>query len=439
MRRIVWTLILAPPLAAWLVLAVLTLSHVPRQVHSGDAFIDAYVQALVDRGGLPHSDTWLPETKWLELQRQFSNDPRFWWVCFKHRSGVLTDYRDPDVFLFEALHRSTVNLPILLSLYMSTSSSLEDKIRNNSNYPQYSSYSGPGALSKCIHARRALLDELNDNSAEDVLVKMQQCASRNPLSYYLQAMLAGEREQYDKALGLMKAGNTIAANEWYHDDLNFELYEPMVSKTMLSSDGLLADFLAERSDIDIDRLSFAFDEDAESLAIDALRLRRMDILNEIHKMGCYASITAGYDWEPTELGLSACKTVQKLVAQSSQAGDPSKSAALSRLLKMLNTTYNYWWSGETSSPQETRVQAILHAAKKGIFHQAEILIDSTSQGYYQPANRLLGIDPDETYGSYLYVRRKPGYQAELDKLFAELLRFDYTTCSFHDPPVLPAR
>lgn len=439
MKRALWTLILAPPLIAWLVLAALTLSHVPRQVHTGDAFLDAYVQALLDRGGLPHTYTWLPETKWRELEQQFSNDPRFWWECFEHRSGVLTAYHDPDLFLFRAWQRGKVNLPVLLALYMSTSSLVEDTISHKPNYPQFSSSSAPDNVSKCIHARRALLDELHDNSADDVLVKMQQCASQHPLPYYLQAMLAGERKQYNDALRLLKEGNSIAAHEWPHGDLFLELYDPMVSRSLISSDALLADFIAERSDINCDRLSFGFDNDVETLAGDAMQLGRMDIVNEIHKMGCYLSITAGYDWDPTELGLSACSTVQDLAAQSSLAADSDKSAALSRLLRELVAARSYWWSGTASLPRETPGQERMHAFMKGISHQAEVLIDSTSQGYYQPANRLLGIDPDETQDTYLFVRRRPGYQAELDQRFAGLLRFDYTTCSFHDPPAPPAR
>ena len=49
-RRVTLALLVLPPLIALALLAYATLLHQPRPVHTGDALLDAYLQALVDTG-----------------------------------------------------------------------------------------------------------------------------------------------------------------------------------------------------------------------------------------------------------------------------------------------------------------------------------------------------------------------------------------------------
>jgi hypothetical protein len=453
MRRALWLLIITPPLLLWLVLAVLTLSHVPNQVHSGDAFIDAYAQLQLKQGGLikpepSHVSLVLAEMQWRALEKQFSNDPRFWWLCYKRRNGD-TGTSDPpsENYLVEARHRGIATLPILLVLYTSVSKSYDSKVEYSPGFKDFANKSGqggslaPGDYSIIVHARREAIDRLHDDTMDLLLEEMQVCAPQHPLPYYLQAMLAGERRQYDKAYGLLKQGNSIGAAAKSDHLVLTDMYDPISIRQLKTRDAPLAKLISGQSRVDFDGIGAFFQWDAEALAVDAFQLERMDLVTEIHKMGCYTGIATDYDWLPTKIGLQALLHIQKEAAsQPALAADSGKAAALSKLQRELYAAYSYRLDEGASLLQVTPHHKQLLQYRAAFDSRIEAVIDAASNGYYAPADRVLNINPDPLFQSYLL--KKPGLEvckAELDKMYAGLLRFDYTTCSFHDPPAFPAR
>jgi hypothetical protein len=454
MRRVLWTLILAPPLMAWLVLAVLTLSHVPHTVHTGDAFIDAFARVFVDQGGLKYyersSEKHLrAKEQWRPLEQQFGDDPRFWWLCYKLRNdSTVADEPPRESYLQQARQRGIANLPILLVLYTSTNSSFESRIKYEPNFntvrgnnSRSTSLPNPGEYSKIFHARQKAIAQLHDDSIDILLKEMQARVPRHPLPYYLQAMLAGERRQYDTAYKLLKQGNCIATQEWHNGSALKDTYTPLLTKQLKTHDAPLAKSISNYSGMDYKGLSAQLQWDAEGLSYDALQMQRLDIVDEIYKMSCYIGISTGYDWGPTKLGLQACLHVQKEAAkQPAIVADHEKAAALAKLYNELCSVYNCAFYKGLRNKQLSPSQMQLLKYKCSYDFQLESLIDITSNRYYEPANLALGNNLIPVLQPYWFITPSPDeYQAEMDKLFTELLRFDYTTCSFHDPPAPPAR
>lgn len=453
MRRVLWALILAPPLLLWLVLSVLTLTHVPHDVHTGEAFIDAYALVFVAQGGLKLTERYpakhlRAKEQWRALEKQFSNDPRFWWVCYKLRNDSTGETDLPrESYLQEARRRGIANLPILLDLYASVYASYEHKIEYHPNFSQIasnsSSHSRPtlNELSNILHARQKAIDQLHDDSLDVILQEMRDYSPMHPLPVYLQAVLAGERLQYDHAYQLLKRGNYIAAKQWHNGSALSDMYTPIIARKLTTSDALLAKYISNFTYIEFPGRAGTLEWDTEVLAYDSLKANRLDICNEVYRMACYDAISSGYNSKLTRLGLHACLEIQKEVArQPLIATDPGKAAALAELHTKLITAYRYWLLKGASSKNYTQRQVQLLQYESSFESEIEELIDSASRGYYTSANQVLGISPDPLFKSYLLEKPGPGvYKAEMDKMFAELLRFDYTTCSFHDSPAAPAR
>ncbi len=437
MRRQPWLLLLAPPVLAWLTLAVLTLTHTPRQVHTGDALLDTFAQAMVEHGWLLKQSRidgpWLPEDEWRELEQRFGDDPRFWWLCYKLRStGAEELYPDSYVFLHEARHRGIANLPILLALYDENTKTVQHAINNDRRIPPLPNYPAPPRdMSTYLHGMRKVVDSSYTDQGDEILEELKAVAPSHPIVYYLQALLAGERLDYELSLLLLKQGNVFASNSHNTylliEQMSIQVSLPSASYSDQLCEPALRNFTNNGSEI----IAAQTQWDAEALAYDALRMHRLDIVDEIHKMGCYIGIVSGYRWGPAKLGLQACLHVQNETAQqTAMTADVLKATALSKLHKVLYTTYRYMLSEGANSPQATPRQAQLRSLRASIYQRLDDCLDAASGGYYSAANWLRGIYPD----AYLFPRRAPDYMERMDEKYARLLSFDYTTCSFTQVP-----
>jgi hypothetical protein len=433
MKRALWTILLAAPVLAWLALAELTLTHVPRRVHTGDALIDAYAQAVADQEGMQKlgagdSQPWLTEKQWLKLEQRFGGDARFWWLCYQHRRAPSVAF-DPQryAYLQEARRRGVANLPILLVLNDYNSVCMYSSVANNANIPKLPRRPQPHDYSQFNHARRVVLDRAGDVSSDVLLAEMRASAPRHPLPYYLQALLAGERKQFDTARALLEQGNAVAKNAARSKIVLSDLYYPLNIKSINASDMRLGAFLAETSAMGYDAFGEEFQTDTTALSYDAFCLRRLDIINELHKMCCYTALSTNFHYAPTELAFNACQVVRgQAMKYAPFASDPDKTAALEQLSDAQNALcIMQMYKGEQSQHlTPVRVQFV-HAVA-AITEQINRFIDALSQGYFIPATRLLALDP----GDHDPRVRQGNYQDQSRNMCTDLLRFDYTTCSF---------
>lgn len=92
-RLVMYAVLILPPLAVFLLIALATLAHRQRPLHTGDALSDAYLQALAERVAWDSMTSWnyagaqgaIPEAQWQRWEQQFGKDPQFWLLCYHQR------------------------------------------------------------------------------------------------------------------------------------------------------------------------------------------------------------------------------------------------------------------------------------------------------------------------------------------------------------------
>lgn len=235
-------LLVAAPLALWLLLGSVALGRLHATPPAGDALVDAVVRRieaprwevalkwqLADTSGLAGSpgqaDDSLDAATVKELERDFGDDPRLWLLLYATRTTLLPERSlalrgsglpDRVWYLQEAQHRGLETPPVLWALEAALDGASFSAARSDlhrSGIP-----AGPGAT---IQYQALSFDEVRQirSQAEQqhwapldaLLSQLQQLTPGEPLVDYRLGVLAAERGDLAHGLELIKHGSALAA------------------------------------------------------------------------------------------------------------------------------------------------------------------------------------------------------------------------------------
>jgi hypothetical protein len=216
-----WALLL--PLALILAVAVefafagRSMLGVPRQYHTGDPLIDAYIQAKVE-GCLQgkQDDVLLTPRKWEELEARFGGTARFALLCYTGRRQMSICYsqrppapmpkNEPPSYIYDAYKRGQYDLPLLITLYEQLEQDWWRELPPSSFGPTRTNFSMSEQDVAWQQQRRAVSRQ---HSAEELelLAKMQSAAPDEALPHYMQAIQASVKGDDRAARQALELGN----------------------------------------------------------------------------------------------------------------------------------------------------------------------------------------------------------------------------------------
>ncbi len=433
--RGLWALVLCPPLLACLALAVLALAHRPQPVHTGDALLDAYLQAVVDNDSVlvgfysPKEHFSLPETAWLKLEAMFKRDPRFWLLCYRYRDADLVESA-PAVnpvagvsmgysrvrYLEAARANHAAQLRHYLILLWQYRSAWRDEADTAGRLLVLTRKSTPAERAAYNHAVRNEIDLRHQAVEQQLLAEMTASAPEHPLPKYVAAMTEAERGNYALARRLLAEGNRLAQARRRDGTLGRDaLANPFpgdagMDKILLR--GIRQDLL----DSALSPVARSFTDASSLLAEHAATTHDPSLLQELHLFGCYAGIAFGYQILTTPQSQYILKDVeqQAFLAHHGQL-TPAQTANLADLaaaVGQVRTIQKHAYSPASRPPS--------HLPDPGTLQWRVLQVIDRASGNHHIAV-LNELDTDQM------LQTRTAFVSKMDEQCSKLLRFDYTT------------
>jgi hypothetical protein len=227
-RRVTLALLVLPPLIALMLLAYATLAHHPRPVHTGDALLDAYLQALADSDeDLTIQSHWLypiknmiPPANWKEWELQYGKDPHFWMLYYYGRlyervyGKVPPSHNTSDVsFLRAARARGAADWVVLLTLVRHEASDWNESARKTL------ALASPGYNATQQERERfdaliwAEVTRVHGTELAQLMDELRRSGADQAQAHYYLAQIACERGDMSGALSELAAGNAALHND----------------------------------------------------------------------------------------------------------------------------------------------------------------------------------------------------------------------------------
>lgn len=258
----------AAPLLALLALALVTLGMPQRQVHTGDALLDAYLQALVDRDLVTKPDAqWLtgawtadgsasyrndlPEAVWAGLEQRFGGSADFWLLCYACRMHN-SQYRSPAAgvvlwknvaYLEQARERGVADWRVYYWLARRYSEAWAEEAASALDVPPPAQNSP--LRENVAYARQcsAWIEQHHGPARREVLSALAQSGAQEAPAQYELAYYAFARGADDAARRFMRAGNLAARNVFPHTPEVAALLRAAAQGRPLGGDRLLTGLL----------------------------------------------------------------------------------------------------------------------------------------------------------------------------------------------------
>jgi hypothetical protein len=346
-RRITLALLMLPTLAALALLACATLWHQPRQVHTGDALLDTYLQTVFGYGRLTNkwwmllrSAEALPPGQWEQWEQQFGSDPRFWMLCHSFRphaaaaqsQDLEAEHAEHNRFLNEALSRGVADWKVLLTLTLENYSHWEFAAESQVAlaHPVWNT-----ALSERIAYHRQLtaaIDRLFVPQRQQLLDQLRRAATDQAVAHYQLATMLDQSGDPAGAYAAVAAGNAAPENE-AGDSCPFDtVSKATASGQPLAGDIYLTGLLAGHSYTgDVNRNDFrAMITDLADWAVQAADLASLQAL---HRACCRVGQSTGVAFYDS---VSAVLE-DKYVLDAIQRLTPSTASARIQLLNTAQT------------------------------------------------------------------------------------------------------
>lgn len=262
------TIILAAvPLLALLALALVTLGMPQRRVHTGDALLDAYLQALVDHDLVTRPDAqWLwgagfleiafyrndlPEAVWARLEQRFGGSADFWLLCYacrmrdsKHLSPVAgVKLWDNVAFLEQARDRGVADWRVYYWLARRYSEAWEEEAASALNVAAPAQGSPPGERVAYARQCSTWIEQHHGAARSELLAALAHSGAQEAPAQYELAYYAFASGDDDAALRLMRAGNSAARNVFPHTPEVAALLRAAAQGRPLGGDRLLTGLL----------------------------------------------------------------------------------------------------------------------------------------------------------------------------------------------------
>lgn len=450
LTRVLWALILSPPLIALLALAALTLIHRPAPVHTGDALLDAYLQAVLGKSvevnkpsEMAYTTTiWnydidyetLTGDDWLKLEDRFGDDPRFWLLCFAHRSGL---YRwcgpgetgpanyvsqvanvelSPDFrYLEEARRRKATNLLLLQSLCWGYRSFWREEAIDSLKLKRPARYASQKDLLTFESRITAEIDSRHGQTARKLLSELKQLTPQSAIPVYIEACQEVLRGNPAHARALIREENQLAMQHGIDNEYQYLSFADQYL-ALSGADGLAASWLpSTASGFAPTIFQSQLKPAVQALVNAAAASHDAAMLEELHLMSCNIAREVGFDRYQTRLSADLAQMIISAVPQIlSNAMTKDQSADLSKIQKIItdikaerkNVLKQYQSIGlaltQPSFPQEV---ALTFAGEQ---HWAIAVLQANAQ----------------------CAKHNQAYRAKMAELYSKLERFDYMTLSW---------
>jgi hypothetical protein len=343
-----------PTLAALGLLAYATLAHQPRPVHTGDALLDAYLQALADSDAdlttqtywlVPNKNT-IPPANWKEWEQQYGKDPYFWmlyyygWLYDCEYGKVPPSPNTSEVnFLQEARARGAADWVVLLTLLRHEASDWNVSARKTLVL------ASPG--NNATQAERERFDALiwtevtrvHGTELAQLIDELRQAGADQAQAHYYLAQIASERGDMSGALQELAAGNAAPKND-AGLGLPFDALTAAARQGQpLAGDSVIAGQLTLAYD------SFAFHnfrhfkQMVRSMSAWAVRQRDISALQVLHRCCCRYAVSEGAGLLQAEVAAGTETTVLDAVQQLTYSTATVRRQALSHA-RTQNRTIN---------------------------------------------------------------------------------------------------
>jgi hypothetical protein len=307
-RRVTLVLLALPPLIALMLMAYATLAHIPRPIHTGDALLDAYLQALADSDvDLTIKSYWLvpnknviPPAKWKEWELQHGKDPHFWMLYYYGRlyervyGKVPPSHNTSDVsFLQAARARGAADWIVLLNLLRSETSDWNDAARKTL------ALAWPGKNSTEEEQERfdariwAEVTRVHGAELAQLMTELRRVGADQALVHYDLAKIASERGDMPGALSELVAGNSAP-----HNDVGLGLPFDALAAAARQGQQLAGDsVIAGQLKLGYDSFRFhhfrRYKHLVRSVSAWAVRQRDISALQVLHRCCCRYAVSEG--------------------------------------------------------------------------------------------------------------------------------------------------
>jgi hypothetical protein len=228
LRRVTLSLLTLPPLIALALLAWATLMHQPRPISTGDALLDAYLQAVADYGEVGSVKSFelitvgglFPSSLWQHWEKQFGDDPRFWMLCYYERpqgeahGDFESWYGLPGAgYLLEARERGATDWSALLKLLDAQVRAWDIDARTTLGLSTLTKRST--LVERRSHHMRVWEEIKRKHQTElaQLLTEVRKAGAEQAEVHYYLAGLAAESGDMAGALEEMDAGNAAPQND----------------------------------------------------------------------------------------------------------------------------------------------------------------------------------------------------------------------------------
>jgi hypothetical protein len=228
-RLVLSFVLLLPPLAVFMLIALTALTHRQRPLRTGDALSDAYLQALVGSGAWDimqdgnYSGTQgvIPEAQWRLWEQQFGQDPQFWLLCYHQRpwgeeyvsrfAGVKTTGNTR--FLEAARERGVADWRVLRWLAGGYTGKWNQEARDVLGLNQPKNKAPPREWLDFYAKTSVELLRRHGPQLRQISDELRRAGKDQAVAYYQLAMLEAECCDVKGALADIRAGNAAAHND----------------------------------------------------------------------------------------------------------------------------------------------------------------------------------------------------------------------------------
>jgi hypothetical protein len=370
-----WCLITTPPLVLLLVLTWFTLTHQPQRVNTGDALLDAYLQAAVDNnviidvarcwndyGETSHRYS-LPAEQWQDLEQRFGGDPRYWMLrCYyeTQQDSYTSQIAGVDIdsrlhCLEQARERGHADWMILFRLVQAYeqawSIQASDKLRAVAPAP------GSKATQKqkfaYRHKLRQEVDHRHGLALQQLLTELKNCGNDQALVHYMLARIECERGNYAGAISELRAGNAAPRRDSGTGYPYNVLRQTAAQGLPLAGDRLLAGCL-ERWYYDCDAQSYldyvGYKDAVRILSSQAAGKHDLVALRVLHSFSCRFGSLRGAPLIQAMVGTVMESIVRKAIPQSNQHSTPQSQQALAEAQRLHSELLKEYKSINSNSP-----------------------------------------------------------------------------------------
>jgi hypothetical protein len=215
--------LILPPLAAAVLMARAALAHKQRPVLTGDALSDAYLQVVVDSGAwdIMQAGSYqgmqgcIPDAQWLNWEKQFGQDPRFWLLCYHQRpwgqeyvsrlAGV--KMTGNTRFLEQARERGAADWRVLRWLAGAYTGKWNEEVRDALGLNPPKNKAAPQEWLDYYAKTSAELLRRHEPQLRQIEDELRIAGKDQALAHYQLAMIETECCDYQGALAAISAGN----------------------------------------------------------------------------------------------------------------------------------------------------------------------------------------------------------------------------------------